>query len=131
MKHLTFVMAIGALSACARAPSRPIDPVATQCEYEAEIAIQSIANPLYAGYRKAELMGMCIRARQNAVVAPSIPGAPSDGKSLASLVVYDAPSVNANQVFTILPGTPFEVISEVGNWRKVRNLEGRLGWVAK
>ena len=39
------------------------DPVAARCEYEAEMAIQSIANPLYAGYRKAELITMCMRAQ--------------------------------------------------------------------
>lgn len=27
------------------------------------MAIQSIQNPLYAGVRKAELMGMCMRAK--------------------------------------------------------------------
>ena len=42
---------------------QPSDPAAARCEYEAEMAIQSIANPLYAGYRKAELITMCMRAR--------------------------------------------------------------------
>lgn len=51
------------LAGCAEPQPAYRDPVAAQCEYEAEVAIQNIANPLYAGVRKAELMGMCMRAK--------------------------------------------------------------------
>lgn len=61
--RITTLAIITSLAGCASpSPSGPADPVAARCEYEAEIAIQSIPNPLYAGVRKAELMGMCMRA---------------------------------------------------------------------
>lgn len=64
MKRITALAVVAALAGCVPPPlARPDDPVAQQCEYEAEIAIQSIQNPLYAGVRKAELMGMCMRAK--------------------------------------------------------------------
>ncbi|MCR4297510.1 MAG: hypothetical protein NUV75_01970 [Gallionella sp.] len=64
MNRLMVIVAVATLAGCSPPPmARPNDPVAQQCEYEAEMAIQSIANPLYAGVRKAELMGMCMRAK--------------------------------------------------------------------
>ena len=69
MKRTSALLALALLTGCAF-PMHPVqqaaqagDPVAAQCEYEAEIAIQRIANPLYAGVRKAELMSMCMRGK--------------------------------------------------------------------
>ena len=70
-------------------------------------------------------------AKQDVVATPPVPDVPGAERALVSLVAYDAPSVTAKQLFTISPGTPFDVITEVGSWRKVRNSEGRLGWIAK
>ena len=60
---LITALLLGALFGCAAGPSYRGDPVAAQCEYEADIAIQGIGNPLYAGVRKAELMQKCMAAR--------------------------------------------------------------------
>ena len=52
------------LTACAGPQlAAPNDPVAAQCQYEAQVAVQRIDNPLYAGYRMAELFNLCMRGK--------------------------------------------------------------------
>ena len=45
--------------------------------------------------------------------------------------MYDAPSVKANKVFVASRFYPVEVIVQVDNWTKVRDLAGDLAWVEK
>ena len=66
MRTLAVVVLLLSLDGCAAPPSGPVDPIVAQCRYEVEIAVQPIANPLYAGVRAAELMNMCVTARRAA-----------------------------------------------------------------
>ena len=45
--------------------------------------------------------------------------------------MYDAPSVKANKLFVASRLYPVEVIVQVDNWTKVRDLAGDLSWVEK
>ena len=45
--------------------------------------------------------------------------------------MYDAPSVKANKLFVASSLYPVEVIVQVDNWTKVRDLAGHLAWVEK
>lgn len=45
--------------------------------------------------------------------------------------MYDAPSVKANKLFVASRLYPLEVIVQVDNWTKVRDLAGDLAWVEK
>ncbi|MBI5908520.1 MAG: hypothetical protein HY848_00975 [Betaproteobacteria bacterium] len=45
--------------------------------------------------------------------------------------MYDAPSVKANKLFVASRFYPVEVIVQVDNWTKVRDLAGDLAWVEK
>jgi SH3-like domain-containing protein len=53
----------------------------------------------------------------------------SVGDSVA--VLYDAPSVKANKLFVASRNYPVEVIVQVDNWTKVRDIAGDLAWVEK
>jgi len=46
-------------------------------------------------------------------------------------IMYDAPSVKANKLFVASRLYPVEVIVQVDNWTKVRDLAGDLAWVEK
>jgi SH3-like domain-containing protein len=45
--------------------------------------------------------------------------------------MYDAPSVKANKLFVASQFYPVEVIVQVDNWTKVRDVAGDLAWVEK
>jgi SH3-like domain-containing protein len=45
--------------------------------------------------------------------------------------MYDAPSVKANKLFVASRYYPVEVIVQVDNWTKVRDVAGELSWVEK
>ncbi len=45
--------------------------------------------------------------------------------------MYDAPSVKANKLFVASKFYPVEVIVQVDNWTKVRDVAGDLAWVEK
>jgi len=45
--------------------------------------------------------------------------------------MYDAPSVKANMLFVASRFYPVEVIVQVDNWTKVRDVAGDLAWVEK
>ena len=48
-----------------------------------------------------------------------------------AVTMYDAPSVKANTLFVASRFYPVEVIVQVDNWTKVRDLAGDLAWVEK
>jgi SH3-like domain-containing protein len=45
--------------------------------------------------------------------------------------MYDAPSVKANKLFVASRFFPVEVIVQVDNWTKVRDVAGDLSWVER
>lgn len=45
--------------------------------------------------------------------------------------MYDAPSIKANKLFVASRFFPVEVIVQVNNWTKVRDVAGDLSWVEK
>jgi len=45
--------------------------------------------------------------------------------------MYDAPSAKANKLFVASKFYPVEVIVQVDNWTKVRDVAGDLAWVEK
>ena len=49
----------------------------------------------------------------------------------SAVVMYDAPSVKANKLFVASRFYPVEVIVQVDNWTKVRDVAGDLAWVQK
>lgn len=46
-------------------------------------------------------------------------------------VLYDAPSAKANKLFVASRFYPVEIVVQVDNWAKVRDLAGDLAWVEK
>ena len=46
-------------------------------------------------------------------------------------IMYDAPSLKANKLFVASKFYPVEVIVQLDNWTKVRDLAGDLAWVEK
>ena len=48
-----------------------------------------------------------------------------------AVLMYDAPSVKANKLFVASKLYPVEIIVQVDNWTKVRDLAGDLAWVEK
>jgi SH3-like domain-containing protein len=49
----------------------------------------------------------------------------------SAVLMYDAPSVKANKLFVASRYYPVEVIVQVDNWTKVRDVAGDLAWVEK
>ena len=45
--------------------------------------------------------------------------------------MYDAPSVKANPLFVVRPGTPVELVVSLEGWSKVRDSKGDLVWIEK
>jgi len=48
-----------------------------------------------------------------------------------AVTMYDAPSVKANTLFVASRFYPVEIIVQVDNWTKVRDLAGDLAWVER
>lgn len=48
-----------------------------------------------------------------------------------AVIMYDAPSVKANKLFVASKLYPVELIVQVDNWTKVRDVSGDLAWVEK
>ena len=48
-----------------------------------------------------------------------------------AVTLYDAPSVKANKLFVASKLYPVEVIVQVDNWTKVRDVAGDLAWIEK
>jgi SH3-like domain-containing protein len=49
----------------------------------------------------------------------------------SAVLMYDAPSIKANKRFVASRFYPVEVIVQVDNWTKVRDVAGDLAWVEK
>lgn len=61
-----FALFVVVLSSCSVQPTGPYDPIAAQCEYEADVAISGIQNPIAAGVQKGQLFSQCMRIRNAA-----------------------------------------------------------------
>ena len=48
-----------------------------------------------------------------------------------AVIMYDAPSLKANKLFVASKLYPVEIIVQVDNWTKVRDVAGDLAWVEK
>ena len=45
--------------------------------------------------------------------------------------VKSAPDINGTDIFTIHEGIKFQLLDEVGNWSKIRLIDGKVGWLEK
>ena len=63
--------------------------------------------------------------------APAAPAAEFRSIAENATTMYDAPSVKANKLFVASRFYPVEVIVQVDNWTKVRDVAGELAWVEK
>lgn len=64
MKTIIASIAILTLTACTSIqPAGPYNPITAQCEYEADIAIANIQNPITAGVQKGQLYQRCVQIR--------------------------------------------------------------------
>lgn len=54
-----------------------------------------------------------------------------DFKSVSApkAILYDAPSVSAKKVFLLSQFYPVEVVVNLGDWLKVRDVQGSINWV--
>ncbi len=60
-------------------------------------------------------------------------GAAAEFRSIGTpaAVLYDAPSLSARKLFVAPRGMPVEVLSTVGSWVKVRDVQGDAVWVER
>jgi len=65
------------------------------------------------------------------LAAPAVLGGEFRSIGENAVTMYDAPSVKANTLFVASRFYPVEVIVQVDNWTKVRDLAGDLAWVEK
>ena len=49
--------------------------------------------------------------------------------SVSKTILYEAPSATTKRVYLVSEGYPLEVIVNLGDWLKVRDPYGTLGWV--
>lgn len=63
--------------------------------------------------------------------APAAPAGEFRSIAENATPMYDAPSVKANKLFVASRYFPVEVIVQVDNWTKVRDVAGDLSWVEK
>lgn len=66
-----------------------------------------------------------------AMAASLVPAAAAEFRSVgvAVAVLYDGPSAQARRLWLAPRGTPFEVLSTVAPWVKVRDASGDIAWV--
>ena len=77
--------------------------------------------------------------RRHALIAATLaltlagPALAADYRSVGAepAILYDAPSVNARPLFVASPGYPVEIIVDLQNWTKVRDVAGDLAWIEK
>jgi SH3-like domain-containing protein len=65
------------------------------------------------------------------IASPAVMAAEYLSIADSAVVMYDAPSVKANKLFVASRFYPVEVIVQVDNWTKVRDVAGDLAWVQK
>jgi SH3-like domain-containing protein len=65
------------------------------------------------------------------VAAPAVSAAEFRSIGESAVTMYDAPSVKANMLYVASKFYPVEVIVQVDNWTKVRDVAGDLAWVEK
>lgn len=63
--------------------------------------------------------------------APAVSAAEFRSIGESAVTMYDAPSVKANMLYVASKYYPVEVIVQVDNWTKVRDVAGDLAWVEK
>ncbi len=63
----------------------------------------------------------------------AVPAMAGEFRSIAEdgTVMYDAPSVRARKLFVTSRYYPVEIVVNIDNWVKVRDLAGDLAWVEK
>lgn len=69
-----------------------------------------------------------------AVLAASVSGSfAADLRSVSerAAVLYDAPSVRAKKLFVVNQFYPLEIVVNIDNWVKVRDVSGELTWIEK
>jgi SH3-like domain-containing protein len=68
-----------------------------------------------------------------AFLALAVPAMAGEFRSIAEdgTVMYDAPSVRARKLFVTSRYYPVEIVVNIDNWVKVRDLAGDLAWVEK
>ena len=66
-----------------------------------------------------------LRAQDELLAGPGV----YRGVSAEAAVLYDGPSLQANRTYVVVRGTPLELVSELGRWRKVRDLDGGVFWI--
>ena len=44
-------------------------------------------------------------------------------------ILYDAPSTQASKRFVVTQGYPFEVLVKLGQWTKVKDINGAISWI--
>ncbi len=45
--------------------------------------------------------------------------------------VKNAPTIDANEIFTLHEGTKVNVLDSVDNWKKIKLVDGKIGWIKK
>ena len=63
--------------------------------------------------------------------APGIFAADLRSVSERAAVLYDAPSVRAKKLYVVNQLYPLEVVVNIDNWVKVRDVSGELTWIEK
>ena len=67
-----------------------------------------------------------------ASAAASIPAAAAEFRSVAAAaVLYDGPSKQARRLYVAPRGMPVEIVSTVGPWIKVRDMDGDVVWIER
>ena len=65
------------------------------------------------------------------LASPAVPAGEFRSIGDSAVLMYDAPSLKANKLFVASRFYPVEVIVQVDNWTKVRDVAGDLAWVQK
>jgi len=68
-----------------------------------------------------------------AAALPPVPVQAADFRSIAEAgtVLYDAPSTRSQRLYVVSQFYPVEVVVNIDNWAKVRDVSGELAWVEK
>lgn len=82
--------------------------------------------------RRTSLIALVLAA---AVAGPAhakdeLPAGPGTFSSVSAdvAILFDGPSERANRRYVVVRGTPLQIVSELGRWRKVRELDGEVLW---